>query len=187
MSYIVSHKNREQHVKVEECHPGQYKVLLDGKEYQVDYLEPRNNLLSLIIDGRSYEVDMDAADNSDMYGVDVLGDHFEIEVIEEKRKKLARKLSAGPSGRQEIKSPMSGIVWKILVREGELVESGQVLIILEAMKMKNEIKAPLAGCVSALKAREGVPVATGDLLCVVEPAEENSSQSQPATAADEPC
>jgi len=174
MSYIVSHKNREQHVKVEECHPGQYKVLLGGKEYQVDYLEPRNNLLSLIIDGRSYEVDMDAADNSDMYGVDVLGDHFEIEVIEEKRKKLARKMSAGPSGRQEIKSPMSGIVWKILVKEGELVESGQVLIILEAMKMKNEIKAPLAGCVSALKAREGVPVATSDLLCVVEPAEEDS-------------
>ncbi|HXE95033.1 MAG TPA: biotin/lipoyl-containing protein [Dongiaceae bacterium] len=177
MTYIVTHKNREQNVKVEEFHPGQYKVLLGGKEYLVDYLEPQNNLLSLIIDGRSYEVDIDAADNSDVYGVDILGDHFEFEVIEEKRKKLVRKMSAGPSGRQEIKSPMSGIVWKILVKEGDLVESGQVLIILEAMKMKNEIKAPLAGCVSVLNAREGVPVATNDMLCVVEPDEEQSSHS----------
>jgi len=176
MSYIVTHNNREQYVKVEECHPGQYRVLLDGKEHLVDYLEPRDNLLSLIIDGRSYEVDMDAADNGDLYGVDILGDHFEIEVIEEKRGKLARKMSAGPSGRQEIKAPMSGIVWKLSVREGDLVESGQVLIILEAMKMKNEIKAPLAGCVSALNAREGVPVAAGDLLCVVEPVGEQSTQ-----------
>lgn len=177
MSYIVTHKNREQYAKVEECHPGLYKILLDGKEHLVDYLEPQNDLLSLIIEGRSYEVDMDAADNSDLYEVDILGDHFEFEVIEEKRKKLSRKMSAGPSGRQEIKSPMSGIVWKILVKEGDIVESGQVLIILEAMKMKNEIKAPLAGCVSILNAREGVPVATNDLLCVVEPAEEDSSHS----------
>lgn len=169
MAYIVSHQGEERTIRVEESHPGLYKVLLDGREYLVDYFETRNNLLSLIIDGNSYEVDIDSSAKSDLYGVDIRGDHFELEVVEEKKKKLSRKLSTGLSGRQEIKCPMSGNVWKIMVKEGDPVETGQVLLILEAMKMKNEIKAPLAGIVASLNAKEGVPVATNDLLCVVEP------------------
>ena len=169
MAYIVTYKGEDRNIRVEECHPGLYKVLLGGKEYLVDYHEPQNNLLSMIIDGKSYEVDIDSSANSELYGVDIQGDHFELEVVEEKKKKLAKKLSAGLTGRQEIKSPMSGNVWKIMVKEGDPVESGQVLLILEAMKMKNEIKAPVAGIVGSLNAREGVPVATNDLLCVVEP------------------
>jgi len=169
MAYIVTNKGVEQTIRVEECHPGLYKVLLGDREYLVDYFEPRNNLLSLIIDGKSYEVDIDSHPDTDLYGVDIQGDHFELEVVEEKKKKLARKLTAGLTGRQEIKSPMSGNVLKIMVKEGDAVKSGQVLLILEAMKMMNEIKAPLAGIVGSLKAKEGVPVATNDLLCVVEP------------------
>jgi biotin carboxyl carrier protein len=178
MAYIVTYKGEERNIRVEECNHGLYKVLLGGKEYLVDYHEFRNNLLSLIIDGKSYEVDIDNPENGELYGVDIQGDHFELEVVEEKKKKLGKKLSAGLTGRQELKSPMSGNVWKIMVKEGDPVETGQVLMILEAMKMMNEIKAPVAGIVGALNAREGVPVATNDLLCVVEPAEEHSAPLQ---------
>ena len=171
MAYIVTYKGEERNITVEECHPGLYKVLLGGTEYLVDYFEPRNNLLSLIIDGKSFEVDIDSCDTSETYDVHIQGDHFELEVVEEKRKKLAKKLSAGLSGRQEIKSPMSGNVWKIMVKEGDPVETGQVLLILEAMKMMNEIKATVAGIVGTLSATEGVPVAANDLLCIIEPPE----------------
>ena len=51
---------------------------------------------------------------------------------------------------------MSGNVMKIMVKEGDLVETGQVLLILEAMKMKNEIKSTVAGIVGSLKAGEGL-------------------------------
>lgn len=169
MAYIITHQGEEHNIRVEECRPGLYKVLLGGREFLVDYDEPQNNLLSLIIDGKSFEVDIDSSDNGELYGVDIRGDHFLMEVVEEKKKKLAKKLSAGPTGRQEVKSPMAGNVFKIMVKEGDPVESGQVLLILEAMKMLNEIKAPLAGIVASLKAKEGVPVASNDLLCVVEP------------------
>ncbi|MBU5612865.1 biotin/lipoyl-containing protein [Geomonas azotofigens] len=171
MAYIVTCKGEERNIGVEERHPGLYTVHLGGKEYLVDYHESRDNLLSLIIDGKSYEVDIEVSESGEMYGVDIQGDHFELEVVEEKKKKLARKLSAAPSGRQEIRSPMSGNVCKILVKQGQPVEPGQVLMILEAMKMMNEIKATVAGVIGSLKAKEGVPVATNDLLCVVEPAE----------------
>ncbi len=169
MAYIVTHRGEEHNIRVEECQPGLYKLQLGDREFLVDYDEPRNNLLSLIIDGKSYEVDIETSDNGELYGVDIRGDHFLMEVVEEKKKKLAKKLSAGLTGRQEVKSPMSGNVCKIMVKEGDRVECGQVLLILEAMKMMNEIKAPLAGIVVSLKANEGVPVASNDLLCVVEP------------------
>lgn len=177
MAYIVTYKGEERNVRVEEQQPGLYKVLVGAKEYLVDYFEPQDNLLSLIIDGKSFEVDIDSSPNGELYRADIQGDHFELEVVEEKKKKLARKLSAGLTGRQEIRSPMSGNVSKVMVKEGETVDAGQVLLILEAMKMMNEIKTPVAGVVGSLNAREGVPVATNDLLCVVEPSEKNLSPS----------
>ncbi len=177
MAYIVTHKGEERNIRVEECHPGLYKVLLDGREFLVDYYEPQDNLLSLIIDGKSFEVDIDSSDNGELFGVDIQGDHFVLEVVEEKKKKLAKKLSAGVTGRQEIKSPMAGNVLKVLAREGDAVESGQVLLILEAMKMMNEIKAPMAGVVGSVNAKEGVPVTTNELLCVVEPVVESAVPS----------
>jgi biotin carboxyl carrier protein len=64
---------------------------------------------------------------------------------------------------------MSGNVRQVLVQSGDRVAAGQVLFILEAMKMENEIKSPIAGIVSAISARDGVPVAGGAPLCVVEP------------------
>jgi biotin carboxyl carrier protein len=63
---------------------------------------------------------------------------------------------------------MAGNVWKVLVRQDDKVEAGQVLIILEAMKMENQIKAPAAGIVTFVTAAEGARVAAGDPLCVVE-------------------
>jgi oxaloacetate decarboxylase alpha subunit len=90
-------------------------------------------------------------------------------MVEEKKKKLAMKLSKGATGRQDIKSPMAGNVRQVMVKPGDKVAAGQVLLILEAMKMENEIKSPIEGIVGSVTAREGVAVASGDPLCVVEP------------------
>jgi biotin carboxyl carrier protein len=64
---------------------------------------------------------------------------------------------------------MAGNVRQVLAQPGDRVVAGQVIIILEAMKMENEIKSPIDGIVASLTARSGSTVANGDPLCVVEP------------------
>ena len=169
MAYIGTHQGRTTKVKVLETKPGMFTVDVGGKEYHVDFLEPQKNLFSLLIDGRSFEVDVDAPDTSDVFEILIKGDHYEVEMVEEKKKKLALKMNKGATGRQDLKSPMAGNVRKVMVQPGDRVAAGQVLLILEAMKMQNEIKSPIEGVVASVTAREGVAVASGDPLCVVEP------------------
>ena len=168
MAYIATHQGKTVRVKVLETAPGLFRVSLGDQDYHVDYLEPQPNLLSLIIDGRSFEVDVDES-QPDLFQVVIKGDHFELEMVEEKKKKLAMKLSRGASGRQDLKSPMAGNVRQVLAQPGDRVAAGQVLIILEAMKMENEIKSPIEGIVGSMTARIESAVAAGDPLCVVEP------------------
>jgi acetyl-CoA/propionyl-CoA carboxylase, biotin carboxylase, biotin carboxyl carrier protein len=71
------------------------------------------------------------------------------------------------AGRDAVVSPMQGTVLAIEVAEGEEVRAGQVLCIVEAMKMENEVHAPRDGTVRELSVAAGQPVATGQVICVV--------------------
>jgi len=74
------------------------------------------------------------------------------------------------SGAATIRSPMVGKIIGVPVNEGDRVSKGQVIAVIEAMKMENKIKAPVAGTVSQLKARLGEQVGIGEKLCLVAPA-----------------
>lgn len=71
-------------------------------------------------------------------------------------------------GQEVIEAPMPGNIWKLLVKEGQEVKSGEVLLILEAMKMENEILAPRDGVISSVATSEGAAVNTGDKLVVLD-------------------
>ena len=62
---------------------------------------------------------------------------------------------------------MQGTIVKVLVSEGDTVEAGQAVFVLEAMKMENNINAETAGTVSEVRVTEGDTVGTGDVLIVV--------------------
>jgi acetyl-CoA/propionyl-CoA carboxylase, biotin carboxylase, biotin carboxyl carrier protein len=64
-------------------------------------------------------------------------------------------------------SPMQGTVLSVQVAEGDEVEAGQVLCIVEAMKMENEITAHRDGVVTELSVEAGSPIQTGQVICVV--------------------
>ena len=68
------------------------------------------------------------------------------------------------AGAVQIKAPMPGTLLAFKVAKGQAVKRGDVLLILEAMKMENEIVAPSNGTVAALHVAEGASVSTGDLL-----------------------
>ena len=71
-------------------------------------------------------------------------------------------------GGNSISAPMPGVVLNVLVTEGQEVKSGDVLLILEAMKMENEVTAPAAGTVKEVAVTKGTSVNTGDLMVVIE-------------------
>lgn len=72
------------------------------------------------------------------------------------------------AGQEVIESPMPGNIWKIEVKEGDQVKAGDVLLILEAMKMENEIVAPRDGVVASINTTQGSTVNTGDKLVVLD-------------------
>lgn len=75
---------------------------------------------------------------------------------------------AASAGQEVVDAPMPGNIWKTLVKEGQEVKSGDVLLILEAMKMENEIVAPRDGVVASLTTSEGAAVNTGDKLVILD-------------------
>jgi glutaconyl-CoA/methylmalonyl-CoA decarboxylase subunit gamma len=68
---------------------------------------------------------------------------------------------------EKIQSPMPGTIVKVSVTEGATVKKGDVLVVLEAMKMENEIMAPVDGTVDRISVAKGSAVNTGDLLLVI--------------------
>jgi acetyl-CoA/propionyl-CoA carboxylase biotin carboxyl carrier protein len=76
---------------------------------------------------------------------------------------------AGTGGAGQVTVPMQGTVVKVLVNEGDTIEAGQTVCVLEAMKMENNIVSPLAGTVVEVRVGPGSSVGTGDVIAVVGP------------------
>ena len=101
------------------------------------------------------------------YKVTVNGNVYEItlEVID----KADIKTPAAPvaAGAQTITAPMPGTILKVNVANGQAVKKGDVLMVLEAMKMENEIMAPADGTVTSVNVNAGASVEAGTVLCAL--------------------
>ncbi len=75
--------------------------------------------------------------------------------------------ATAPAGGEKIAAPMPGTILSVNVAAGDAVKKGQVLMILEAMKMENEIMAPCDGTVTSVAAVKGAAVESGALLCTI--------------------
>ena len=79
----------------------------------------------------------------------------------------APKAAAGAAGAVAVKAPMPGNILDVKVKAGASVKAGDVLVILEAMKMENEIMAPCDGAVTSVSVTKGAAVESGTLLCTI--------------------
>jgi len=116
------------------------------------------------------------------YKVEVSGKLFEVKVIGEAsaggaaptaggRRPPKRERSSGGGGgasSESLASPLQGTVLKVAVEKGATVEEGDLVCVIEAMKMENEIAAHRSGKVTALNVSEGAAVSSGDVLAVIE-------------------
>lgn len=76
--------------------------------------------------------------------------------------------AAAPAGGEQVTSPMPGTILDVKVAQGAAVKKGDVLMILEAMKMENEIMCPCSGTVASVNTSKGASVESGTLLCVIQ-------------------
>ncbi len=82
--------------------------------------------------------------------------------------KAAQPAPVAAGSGEAIKAPMPGTILNVKVNQGDSVKKGQVLLILEAMKMENEIVAPTDGTVVQIQAAKGSSVNAGDVLAVIQ-------------------
>ena len=92
----------------------------------------------------------------------VNGKSYDVSIVEG-MKEVSSKPSSNGAG-IEVKAPLPGAILKVIAREGDVVEEGDVLILMEAMKMETEIKAPCAGKVDSVRVDVGATVTPGQLL-----------------------
>ena len=114
--------------------------------------------------GRSLEVAV--VPSGEGYTVEAGDESFDVVLVDRRRRLDGR--TTGRGSRSEFRAPMPGRVVRVLVGDGETVEAGQGLLVLEAMKMQNEIKAPSKGTVRKVEVREDAKVNSGDLLLTFE-------------------
>jgi acetyl-CoA/propionyl-CoA carboxylase biotin carboxyl carrier protein len=129
-------------------------------------------------DGRAFGPDEPgvSAMRETVRSIEVDGRRFDVRLVRpepafaelaRRRRERARGGGAAGAGKDAVVSPMQGTVLAVEVAEGDEVEAGQVLCIVEAMKMENEVHAHRAGRVTRLSVAPGQPVKTGQVICVV--------------------
>ena len=127
------------------------KVKVDGEEYEVE-LEKQEGVWNVTIEGKSFSIEIEGGSVGDSAG--------------SKRKKKGRGKKSGT-----ISSTIPGKIVSIAVEEGDKVAEGDVVMILEAMKMQNEIQAPLSGTVTAVNCKPGDSIEANSPLVIIQPEE----------------
>ena len=144
-------------------------VSVDGKVYEVDFESVSGQpVYSLIVDGKSHESYVAQAD--DIWQVLLRGRLYPVTVEDEREKRLRAAAGGGlaETGEFHLKAPMPGLVVAVPVEEGQEVKRGQVLLILESMKMQNELKAPRDGKVNRIRVKAGESVEQRQTLLSVQ-------------------
>jgi len=142
-----------------------YKFTINGNIYDTSIVSVEDNIAEIEVNGTTYKVEVDK------------------QIKQQKTPKLVRPAAvpstdshpsvaktsspATPKGAGNIKSPLPGVILDVFVREGDSVQMGQKLLLLEAMKMENNIEADKAGKVISINKQKGDAVMEGDVLIVI--------------------
>ena len=130
------------------------KVKVDGEEFEVE-LEKEDGVWNVTVQGKKFQIEIEGGAAAGQ-GV-------------KKRKRGGRGKKSGT-----ISSTIPGKIVSIAISEGQQVSEGDVVMILEAMKMQNEIHAPLSGTVSAVNCKPGDSVEANSPLVVITPEEDKT-------------
>ncbi len=143
---------------------GNYVIEIDGERRRIDAHKLDGDFYSILTGERSYEVSVEP--RGDGYYVRHGADEQLVTFSDPSRR--AREAKGASDGKVELTSMMPGKVVRVLVAEGDTVEEGQGVVVVEAMKMENEVVSPRDGRITRLAATPGQTVEGGALLAVIE-------------------
>lgn len=155
MKYVTTIDNQEFEIEVVDEH----HIRIGERLLQVDFESVSGQpVFSLILDGKSYEAFVYQGDED--WDVLLRGRQYQVKVEDERERRLKAAGGAGAAegGEFHLKAPMPGLVVSVQVEEGQEVKKGQVILILESMKMQNELKAPRDGKISRIRVKAGESV-----------------------------
>jgi biotin carboxyl carrier protein len=164
MTYDVTIDGRSYQLELTRAE-NNWSCRLNGREMEVDAIAVCRDILSLRIGNNAYEVKRERTSDGMRLWVGALP--FAVEV-RDPRSLRGRTRASNDQGPRKLTAPMPGKVVRVLVHEGDIVEAGVGVAVVEAMKMQNEIKSPKKGTVQKLLVSEGAAVNAGDVLAVVE-------------------
>ncbi len=168
MKYSVQIEGKTYQVEIAE-EDGHIRVTLDGNLVQADSVRiAGKNFASFLFNNRS--LDLEFSKNEEKVSVFLNGKRYECLLEDERTQRLKRLgvLKIDTKKENQLKSPMPGLVTGIQVKEGDLVVTGQGVIIVEAMKMENELKAKHDGKVKEIKVKLHQAVDKDQVLIVFE-------------------
>ncbi len=148
---------------------GANEAIIDGHSRNISSADLTEGRMSLIVDGRSLSADVYLVEKG-RYEVYVDGHEFDV-TLQSERDLLLEKFGladAATEGHRQVRAPMPGLVLSLHVEIGALVNAGDAVMVLEAMKMENELRAPSTGIVKSMHVATGDAVGKNDLLFEIE-------------------
>jgi biotin carboxyl carrier protein len=166
MKYEVLIDGHSHQIELERVTNG-YEATVDGEAFALDAAMTARDVLSIIHNGRNYEAKREYSLMGETHII-VGSERFLAEVRDPRSLRSRRAASGHEAGPAKILAPMPGKIVRVIAAEGDEVEAGQGLVVVEAMKMQNEIKATKKGKVTKIAVTENSAVNAGDLLAIVE-------------------
>ena len=153
----------------------QHVMKIGGRDYKAEVKELTSSYAIVLVDGQEYRVELSLVGRKQVSGADVPRAAVSaaapiaapVLAAAPAAPPSPRKSNAAVAGQGGITAPMPGSIFQMKVKEGDQVQTGQVLLVMEAMKMENPITASYSGAVSKVYVREGDNVGEGDLLVEV--------------------
>ena len=138
---------------------------IDGGNYSADVVKVKPRVYSVLMGGHSFEIRLETTRGGDFVHIN---GHRRRVLVRNFHHSINYHSEISVHGHREIVSPMPGKLLNIMITVGDKVQSGQNLLIVEAMKMQNEIRAPKDGVIKELPLSLGSSVSAGDVLAVME-------------------
>lgn len=142
-----------------------YKFKINGNSYDVKIDSIEENHAVVDVNGVSYEVELEK--KSTVIKTPKLVRSVAIPTTDSSAATAKTSSPSAPKGGGTIKSPLPGVILKVHVKVGDIVNLSQELVTLEAMKMENSIQADKAGVVQAIHFNTGDSVMEGDVLLTI--------------------
>ncbi|WP_075555729.1 biotin/lipoyl-containing protein [Parabacteroides timonensis] len=144
------------------------QLTIDGVPYEVDIMMAENGACSILHNGISYNAELIRGEGGKNYTVNTHFLSYNVDIVDSQTKYLRMRKGGEERQDNKIVSPMPGKVMKVLVQKGDSLEAGDIVVVIEAMKMQSNYKVSSTCKVREVLVKEGDSVASNQVLLTLD-------------------